>query len=134
MRFLHEVERLLHRHRSRRPSRKTGAGSPSAGPYSVLIIDMFHHDPAEDFTVHGFPTLELAREFARRWVRDSLEELRASGQTAKALREQWFTFGEDAVVLGGDYAGFSELDFFIAYPATAEERDWKAVKVAAGIE
>ena len=45
-----------------------------------------------------------------------------------ALREQWFTFGEDAVVLGANYAGSSELDFFLDHPATSPERDWQAIK------
>ena len=29
-----------------------------ASSYSVLIIDNFHTDPEEDFTIDGFPTLE----------------------------------------------------------------------------
>ena len=77
--------------------------------------------------VSGFPTLELAREYARRRVRDSLEELREPGMTQARLREQWMTFGEDAVVIGGNYAGAQELDSFLENPATAEERDWKAI-------
>ena len=28
--------------------------------YSVLIIDLFGHDPEEDYVVSGFPTFELA--------------------------------------------------------------------------
>ena len=48
--------------------------------YSVLIIDMFQYDPKEDYVIDGFPTFELAKEFARRWVRDSVEEQRKPGQ------------------------------------------------------
>ena len=105
-----------------------------AGTYSVMILDMSHHgDEGSSYTIDGFPTLELAMEFARRWVRDSLEELRTPGQTREELRAQWFTFGEDAVVLGGNYAGCSELDFFLDHPATAAERDWQAIKKEARI-
>jgi hypothetical protein len=106
-----------------------------AGTYSVMILDMFHisQDEGSSYTIDGFPTLELAKEFARRWVRDSLEELRTPGQTREELRAHWFTFGEDAVVLGGNYSGCSELDFFIDHPATPEERDWQAIKKEAGI-
>jgi hypothetical protein len=46
-------------------------------------------------------------------------------------------FGEDASVLGGEpphYAGSHELDYFLDHPATAEERDWQAIKRLAGIE
>ena len=102
--------------------------------YSVLVIDMYHYDSESNFSIKGFPTLELAKEFARRWTRDSLEELRKPGQTKEELRKQWFTFGEDAMVVGGDYSGYSELDFFIDHPATKEERDWQSIEKAAGIE
>jgi hypothetical protein len=102
--------------------------------YSVLIIDLFRHDPEEDYVVSGFPTFELASEFARRWVRDSVEEQRQPGQSQEELRRMWHTFGEDASVLGGEphYAGSHELDFFIEHPARPEERDWQAVRKLAG--
>ena len=103
--------------------------------YSVLIIDMFRYDPEEDYVIDGFPTFELAQEFARRRVRDSVEEQRKPGQSREELRRMWYTFGEDASVLRGEphYAGSHELDFFIAHPAAAEERDWQAVMRLAGI-
>jgi hypothetical protein len=103
--------------------------------YSVLIIDM-SYDEEKNFVVEGFPAVELANEFARRRVRDSLEELRALNQTGEELRRLWHTFGEDASVLGGEphYAGSHELDYFIEHPATREERDWQAIKSLAGIE
>jgi hypothetical protein len=92
-------------------------------------------DEEEEFTIDGFPTYELAREFARRRVRDSVEEQRKAGQSRKELREMWFSFGEDAIVIGGErYAGSHELDFFIDNPATEEERDWKSIKKMAGID
>lgn len=101
---------------------------------SVLIIDM-SYDSEKDFVVGGFPTAELANEFARRWVRDSVEALRAANQTREELRRMWHMFGEDASVLGGDphYAGSHELDYFIDHPATAAERDWQEIKRLAGL-
>ena len=103
--------------------------------YSVLIIDMFQYDPKEDYVIDGFPTFELAKEFARRWVRDSVEEQRKPGQSKEELRDMWYTFGEDASVLHGEphYAGSHELDYFIEHPASPEERDWQAVRKLAGI-
>lgn len=103
--------------------------------YSVLIRDMFHsYQEEEEYVIGGFPTFELAREFARRWVRDSVEGHRQSGRSKEELRRMWHTFGEDAVVQGETtYVGSRELDFFIEHPATAEERDWQAVKKLAGI-
>ena len=103
--------------------------------YSVLVIDMFHYDPEEDYVVSGFPTFGLAKEFSRRRVRDSVEEHRRPGISPEELRRMWHTFGEDASVIRGEphYAGSHELDFFIAHPATADERDWRAIKRLAGI-
>lgn len=93
--------------------------------YSVVVIDMFHYmgDDANT-TVDGFATLELAREYARRRTRDSLEEQRDASSSAQDLRQRWFMFGEDCQVLNDTYCGARELDYFIAHPATAEERDW----------
>lgn len=107
-----------------------------SGSYSVLIIDMSHYmDEESEYRIDGFPSFELAREFVRRWVRDSVEELRSPDQSADELRKSWFMWGEDAFVIGGkSYAGSHDLDFFIANPATAEERDWKAIKKQAGLE
>jgi hypothetical protein len=103
--------------------------------YSVLILDMFHYqDPEHEYTIGGFSSVELATEFARRWVRDSVEELRADDWTPEGLRSQWFTFGEDAMVIGGNWRSLDELDAFINHPATPEERDWKAIKIQAGVE
>ena len=89
---------------------------------------MYHYDPDEDTSVLGFPTLELAAEYARRRTRDSLEELRGSARTKEELRKQWYMFGEDCIVLRGDYKGSSEIDHFIEHPAMEEERDWKAIE------
>jgi hypothetical protein len=102
--------------------------------YSVLISDM-SYDAEKDFVVEGFPTIELATEFARRRVRDSVEELRGLNQTKEEVRRLWHMFGEDASVVGGEphYAGSHELDYFIEHPATREERDWQAIKDLAGL-
>jgi hypothetical protein len=104
--------------------------------YPVLIIDM-SYDSEKDFVIEGFPTMELAREFARRRVRDSVENLRGANGAKEEVRRLWHMFGEDASVLGGEpphYAGSHELDYFLDHPATAEERDWQAIKRLAGIE
>jgi hypothetical protein len=37
-------------------------------------------------------------------------------------------FGEDCTVVSGNYSGQEELDFFIANPATPEERDWASLQ------
>ncbi len=98
--------------------------------FSVLILEMSHTSDGEgERTVTGFSSYALAKEFARRWVRDSLEELRHPSLSVAELRRRWFLFGEDAVVIGGEpYAGSHELDSFIQNPATREERDWQAIQ------
>jgi hypothetical protein len=95
--------------------------------FAVLFIDMFHHDAAYDVQIGGFSTPEVAREFARRRVRDSVEELRAASQTAAELGHLWGSFGEDAIALGLQYAGSDDLDHFLAQPATPRERDWQSL-------
>lgn len=97
--------------------------------YSVLIIDNYHMDPDHDSTIDGFPT----PEFARRWTRDSLEEQRKPKQTKEKLSAMWAMFGENAIVIDGDYNGRHELDFFIDHPASRKEKDWQAIKKRAGI-
>ena len=93
------------------------------GAYSVIVIDMFHYDDESEMIIRGFPKAELAREYAR-----SARELRSDGLPHDELRERWFIFGEDCVVIGDSYTGFSELDFFIDHPATPEEKDWMAIE------
>jgi hypothetical protein len=96
--------------------------------YSVLVLDTFHyHDPEYEVRIDGFPTPEAATEYARRRVRDSVEEFRTPECSASELRHMWFTFGEDVVVLGGGWKGLDELDYFVEHPATAAERDWQSL-------
>lgn len=102
-------------------------------PTFTVRITELSRAPGDDeetgYSIRGFPSLETAREFARRFVRDSLEELRAPNQTRDELRRLWFLFGEDASVEGTGHGGSSELDFFIDNPATPEERDWVALRI-----
>lgn len=80
--------------------------------------------------VGGFPTLMQANAFARRYVRDSVERCRAAGLSARQVLDTWFAFGEDAEVLDAGEAGWrsgAELADFADRPASAEERDWRAL-------
>jgi hypothetical protein len=110
------------------------------GRYSVLILDLFHFgEESEEYTVEGFPTFALAKEYARRFVRSQIEETRqkVNGDPAD-IKAGWSGFGENALVLGGSeiekYSGRDEVDFFIANPATGVECDYKAVLLEAGIK
>jgi hypothetical protein len=113
-----------------------GAVMPAAS-CAVLVYDNSEMgDEDAGHQVSGFPSFEVAKEYARRRVRASLEEVRTPGIAAEGLRRQWELFGESAQVVGGvageAYSGRDELDFFIAHPATDEERDWQAVARQAG--
>jgi hypothetical protein len=80
--------------------------------------------------VGGFDTLMHANEFARRYVRDSIERCRVPGMSTKDVLEAWFAFGEDAVVLDADEGGWksaTELGDFVDRPAGREERDWRSI-------
>jgi hypothetical protein len=96
---------------------------------SVIVSDLFHEsEPGHEFEVAGFASWEAAVEYARRRVRDSLEEVRAPAQSGDALRAMWRSFGEDARVVeergGRVYVASKEMDAFIAHPASPRERDW----------
>ena len=92
-----------------------------SGNYSVLIIDVARYDAESESRVGGFESFEAARAYARDFVRRSVEDLRAPNQSAEELRRLWHTFGEDAVVVGGEgrYAGSHDLDEFIGRPEAA---------------
>jgi hypothetical protein len=99
------------------------------GGWRVRIRDL--SGGAQDNVVEevgGFETLMQANAFARRYVRDSVERCRAPGMTPREVLETWFTYGEDAEVIGAAEAGWrsaTELGDFADQPAGAEERDWR---------
>lgn len=97
--------------------------------YSVLVLDMFHcSDPDEKHRIVGdFPDEASATAYARARTWDSVEELRKPGQTHHELRQLWFMFGEDSLVLGGNYKGADEVDRFIDHPASPMQRDWTSL-------
>ena len=84
-------------------------------------------DPVE--VVRGFDTLMHANAFARRYVRDSVERFRGPRMSSTEVRDAWFAFGEDALVVGAEADGWTsgaELAGFLAKPVTdAEERNWR---------
>jgi hypothetical protein len=96
--------------------------------FTVVVFDMAHTGDADgERSISGFPTLERAREYARRRTRASVEQLRQPNTDPATLRRMWTLYGEDCTVLGGNYCGSSELDTFIADPAEEWQRDWHAL-------
>ena len=100
--------------------------------FSVRIHEMAHYaDPSEEWEAACFSDFDTAREFARRWTRHSLEELRPNASSDKDLKDLWFLFGDDASVIGANevYHGVNEIDFFISHPASPDEVNWKELKI-----
>lgn len=101
------------------------------GGWRVRILDL--SGGAENNIVEeigGFPTLMQANQFARRYVRDSVERCRAPGLTGREVLDAWFAYGEDAEVVDAAENGWrsgTELSDFSEQPATAEDRDWRAL-------
>lgn len=101
------------------------------GGWRVRILDL--SGGAEDNIVEdvpGFDDLDHANQFARRYVRDSMERCRAQGMTAQAVLDAWFAYGEDAEVLDAAEAGWrsaAELHDFAARRAEPEDRDWRSI-------
>ncbi len=105
------------------------------GGWRVRIIDL--SGGAEDNIVEeipSFPTLMQANEFARRYVRDSLDRCRQSGMNGRETLDAWFAFGEDAEVRGADgeraeggWTSGPELSNFTDRPGGEEDHDWRAL-------
>ncbi|AOX17283.1 hypothetical protein [Kozakia baliensis] len=97
----------------------------------VRIID--HSGASEDDIVEeikDFQDILHANAFARAYVRDSIERGRVGGAVGREVLENWFAFGEDAIVVDAEDEGWksaNELDEFAATPATPMERDWRAI-------
>ena len=98
--------------------------------HSVNCGDYGHwQDPEEEWVVQGFASAGQAAEYARRFVRAQIEDLRASGAEDGALRDQYFLWGEYAWADGLDHAAW--VEFCIANPATRRvETDYAAIDPA----
>jgi hypothetical protein len=101
--------------------------------YSVLIIDNFHFDPEHDMIIKGFPTIDSAIDYARCIVRSSVEHHRKPNISRADLKQAWHLFGENASVLGHEYRGSDELDFFLDNPVK-EKLNCKKIREKAGAE
>ena len=105
------------------------------GGWKVRILDLSDGGTAPDDEavvedVPGFLTLMQANEYARRYVRDSIERCRTPGADAETVIGLWRSFGEDAYALeAGDdtWRAEAELATFAATVATPDERNWRAL-------
>lgn len=113
----------------------------TSGTWTVIVMDNFHSfDDTDDVIIGGFPTEELATEYARRRTRNSIEEMRAgmgeAGDNGVMVRARWRTFGESAVVQGPagppNITLEDEREEWFGTPATQAECDYESVATANG--
>ena len=98
-------------------------------PYSVIVCDLFNsNDPDHESVIAGFPSRELAVEYARRRTWSSVEEMKGPDISPEKVKERWSALGEDCRVVGPEgkliYRARSELELFIAQPLPPERRNW----------
>jgi hypothetical protein len=84
------------------PLRNEGEGiGHGGGGFFVRVLDLFHFmKEDEEMEIGPFPTIELAREYARKRTGHSMDEHSADGSTHGESRTQWLGFGESCVVIG----------------------------------
>jgi hypothetical protein len=84
-------------------------------------------DPEEEWTVEGFADAAAAAEYARRFIRAQIEDLRAETGSAEELREMYRSFGEYARTPGFDHEAWAA--HCIATPASRKaETDYLALE------
>ncbi|MBX9702324.1 MAG: hypothetical protein K2X74_23000 [Acetobacteraceae bacterium] len=95
--------------------------------HSVLCGDFAHYqDPEEEWEVSGFASAEAAQEYARRFIRAQIEDLRRDAAGAVALRQTYLAWGEYAATEGFDSQAW--VEHCIATPASRRsETDYAAL-------
>lgn len=106
--------------------------------WAVIVIDNFDsYEREENYQISGFPDSESAVEYARRFIRHCIEEIRWK-HGDEELRELWLGLGLFAIVSGPDgfpdYTFEDELESFFNNPASPEECDYKAIARLAGVD
>jgi hypothetical protein len=95
--------------------------------HSVLCGDFAHYqDPDEEWEVAGFASAAAAQEYARRFIRAQIEDMRKDAPDAEELRRMYLAWGEYAATEGLDSRAW--VDHCIATPATRRsETDYAAL-------
>ena len=84
-------------------------------------------DPEEEWTVDGFASAAAAQEYARRFVRAQIEDLRREAGSPEELAEMYRRWGEYAVTKGFDLEAW--VANCIANPATRrQDTDYAALE------
>ncbi len=95
--------------------------------FTVHCGDFAHYqDPEEEWLVAGFASVAAAQEYARRFIRAQIEDLRGEAENPAALKQMYFSWGEYAATEGFDSAAW--VDHCIASPASRKaETDYDAL-------
>ena len=95
--------------------------------FSVTCGDFADDDDEDsDWLVEGFTSQANATEYARRFIRAQVEDLRDDAETNEALKQMYLMWGEYAATEGFDSAAW--VDYCIANPATRKaETDYDAL-------
>ncbi len=96
--------------------------------FAVHCGDFAQDDDDEDdgWIVEGFASAAVAEEYARRFIRAQIEDLRREAESAAALKDMYLMWGEYAATEGFDSAAW--VDHCIANPATRKaETDYDAL-------
>lgn len=118
-----------------RPADKGAAGREKAKPparpatrHSVRCGDFADEgDPEEEWLVEGFASAEAAQDYARRFVRAQVEDLRREAASPAELAEMYDRWGEYAETPGFDLAAW--VTHCIANPASRkQDTDYAALE------
>ena len=96
--------------------------------FSVRCGDFAHPgDPEEEWTVEGFASAAAAQDYARRFVRAQIEDLRLQAASPEELRDMYWNWGEYALTEGFDHEAWVER--CIAEPAARrQDTDYGALE------
>ena len=97
--------------------------------HTVLCGDFARYqDPEEEWEVTGFASATAAQEYARRFIRSQIEDMRRD-VTAEELKRAYYAWGEYAATEGFDSQAW--VEHCIATPATRRaETDYAALDPA----
>jgi len=110
------------------PAKPQDIPPPAPKTYTVADLDMW--DFPEQGCIRytdGFPSLEVAREYARRSTWDSVEEQRPLAKSRNDLRTRWLIYGHSCSVVDDTYSARDDLDYFLDHPAAPWQRDYGAL-------
>lgn len=98
--------------------------------HTVLCGDFAHYqDPEEEWEVTGFATAAAAQEYARRFIRAQIEDMRREAPTSEELQRMYLAWGEYAATEGFDSQAW--VEHCIATPATRRaETDYASLDPA----